>query len=74
MEVILRILHHFALMAATAITLMGLLITMRAQGLQTYPWAFFILVHIWVFILRQLYLTDWDDHQTAREFIALVLA
>lgn len=74
MEVILRILHHFALMAATAITLMGLLITMRDQGWQTYHWAFFIFVPIWVFLIRQLYLTDWDDHQTAREFIALVLA
>jgi hypothetical protein len=60
----MRILHHWALMAVTAITLMGLLITLRDQGWQTFHWTVFALIPILVFLIRQLYVTDWDDHQT----------
>lgn len=60
----MNILHHWALMAANALTLMGLMITLYEQGLQSYHWTFFVLVPIWVYLIRQLYSTDWDDHQT----------
>jgi hypothetical protein len=60
----MNILHHWALMAANTLTLMGLMITLYEQGLQSYHWTFFVLVPIWVYLIRQLYLTDWDDHQT----------
>ena len=51
-------------MAATALTLMGLLITLRDQGWQAYHWTFFVLIPMWVYLIRSLYLTDWDKHQT----------
>ncbi|MGB0225990.1 MAG: hypothetical protein ACPF8T_05435 [Litorivicinaceae bacterium] len=60
----MNILHHWALMAANALTLMGLMITLYEQGWQSYHWSFFVLVPIWVCLIRELYLTDWDDHQT----------
>ena len=60
----MKILHHWALMAATALTLMGLMITLRDQGWQDYHWSFFVLVPMWVYLIRNLYLTDWDEHQT----------
>jgi hypothetical protein len=60
----MKILHHWALMAANALTLMGLMITLYEQGWQSYHWSFFVLVPIWVYLIRELYLTDWDDHQT----------
>ena len=60
----MNILHHWALMAANALTLMGLMITLYEQGWQSYHWTFFVLVPIWVYLIQQLYLTDWDDHQT----------
>ena len=37
----MNILHHWALMAANALTLMGLMITLRDQGWQVYHWSFF---------------------------------
>jgi len=60
----MNILHHWTLMAANALTLMGLMITLYEQGWQSYHWSFFVLVSIWVYLIRELYLTDWDDHQT----------
>jgi hypothetical protein len=60
----MNILHHWELMAANALTLMGLMITLYEQGWQSYHWSFFVLVPIWVYLVRELYLTDWDDHQT----------
>jgi len=60
----MNILHHWALIAANALTLMGLMITLYEQGWQSYHWTFFVLVPIWVYLIQQLYLTDWDDHQT----------
>ena len=60
----MNILHHWTLMAANALTLMGLMINLYEQGWQSYHWSFFALVPIWVYLIRELYLTDWDDHQT----------
>jgi hypothetical protein len=60
----MKILHHWALMAATALTLMGLMITLRDQGWQVYHWSFFVLVPMWVYLIRNLYLSDWDEYQT----------
>ena len=60
----MNILHHWALMAANALMLTGLMITVYEQGWQSYHWTFFVLVPIWVYLIQQLYLTDWDDHQT----------
>jgi len=60
----MNILHHWALMAANALTLMGLMITLYEQGWQSYHWTFIVLVPIWVYLIRELYLTGWDDHQT----------
>lgn len=60
----MNILHHWALMAANALALMGLMISLYEQGWQSYHWSFFVLVPIWVYLIRELYLTDWDDHQT----------
>lgn len=47
----MNILHHWALMAANALTLMGLMITLYEQGLQSYHWTFFVLVPIWVYLI-----------------------
>lgn len=57
----MAILHHWLLMATAAIGLMGLMITLRDQGWQTYHWGFLILVPVWVFLIRSLYTTDWDE-------------
>ncbi len=59
----MAILHHWLLMAVTAVALMGLLITLRDQGWQTFHWAFFVLVPIWIGLIRQLYTQNWDTEE-----------
>ena len=55
------ILNHCALMAFTAVALMLMLIGLREQGWQTYHWLLALMIPIWIYLIRRLYQTDWDD-------------
>lgn len=61
------ILNHWALMAFTAVALMFMLIGLQEQGWQTYHWLLALMIPIWIYLIRRLYQTDWDDQACTRK-------
>lgn len=60
----MAILNHWALMALTGVALMFMMIGLRESGWQTYHWLFALMIPLWIYLIRQLYLTDWDEQDT----------
>jgi len=60
----MAILNHWALMALTGVALMFMMIGLRENGWQTYHWLFALMIPLWIHLIRQLYLTNWDEQDT----------